>query len=280
MIKLKTCTSYLAAHLSAAACTVVLAMGAASGASAGILDITSAGIYSNNRLDEVGGNGNANGEGLAGPILVTTSSSSFWVFCVDMYHNITVTIGSQYPLNLAYTTGPVTTDSSTGSGTGTTLVSPVPQEIQYLANKYLSLATTTMNTTPQNLALQNELTAVQGAIWNIEYGNSAAKADLSSTIAGGTTAASILAMNTAISDDEAEALANWTNGVTSGLFSDESQGLIGGTSQALVTGGIGGTPHPVTGVPEASTWAMMLLGFLGVGFVAYRRKVKPALMAA
>jgi hypothetical protein len=28
----------------------------------------------------------------------------------------------------------------------------------------------------------------------------------------------------------------------------------------------------LTAVPEASTWAMMLLGFLGVGFMAYRRK--------
>jgi outer membrane lipase/esterase len=32
-------------------------------------------------------------------------------------------------------------------------------------------------------------------------------------------------------------------------------------------------------VPELSTWAMMLLGFAGIGFVAYRRKSKPALMA-
>jgi choice-of-anchor C domain-containing protein len=28
----------------------------------------------------------------------------------------------------------------------------------------------------------------------------------------------------------------------------------------------------VSAVPEASTWAMMILGFLGVGFMAYRRK--------
>jgi hypothetical protein len=28
------------------------------------------------------------------------------------------------------------------------------------------------------------------------------------------------------------------------------------------------------GVPEASTWAMMILGFCGVGFIAYRRKTK------
>ena len=33
-------------------------------------------------------------------------------------------------------------------------------------------------------------------------------------------------------------------------------------------------------VPEPSTWAMMILGFCGIGFMAYRRKSKPALMAA
>ena len=32
-------------------------------------------------------------------------------------------------------------------------------------------------------------------------------------------------------------------------------------------------------VPEPSTWAMLLLGFAGVGFMTYRRKAKPALMA-
>jgi hypothetical protein len=33
-------------------------------------------------------------------------------------------------------------------------------------------------------------------------------------------------------------------------------------------------------VPEPSTWAMLLLGFAGIGFMAHRRKSKPALMAA
>jgi hypothetical protein len=36
---------------------------------------------------------------------------------------------------------------------------------------------------------------------------------------------------------------------------------------------------PVPGVPERSTWAMMLLGFAGIVFMAYKRKNKPALMA-
>jgi hypothetical protein len=35
-----------------------------------------------------------------------------------------------------------------------------------------------------------------------------------------------------------------------------------------------------TAVPEPSTWAMMILGFAGVGFMAYRRKSKPAMTAA
>ena len=36
----------------------------------------------------------------------------------------------------------------------------------------------------------------------------------------------------------------------------------------------------VAAVPEPSTWAMMLLGFAGIGFLAYRRKSKPVLMGA
>jgi PEP-CTERM motif len=35
-----------------------------------------------------------------------------------------------------------------------------------------------------------------------------------------------------------------------------------------------------SGVPEPSTWAMMILGFAGIGFMTYRRKNKMALNAA
>lgn len=44
-------------------------------------------------------------------------------------------------------------------------------------------------------------------------------------------------------------------------------------------GGKGISPV-VAAVPEPSTWAMMILGFAGTGFMAYRRKSKPALIGA
>ena len=44
---------------------------------------------------------------------------------------------------------------------------------------------------------------------------------------------------------------------------------------AFIGGEIRGFLAPA--VPELSTWAMMILGFAGVGFVTYRRKLKPAL---
>jgi len=44
--------------------------------------------------------------------------------------------------------------------------------------------------------------------------------------------------------------------------------------------GVGPITVNISAVPEPSTWAMMILGFFSVGFMAHRRKSKPALMAA
>jgi len=52
-----------------------------------------------------------------------------------------------------------------------------------------------------------------------------------------------------------------------GLASANSISYLTDTDNASVAAG-GITP----GVPEPSTWAMMILGFAGVGFMAYRRK--------
>ncbi len=58
--------------------------------------------------------------------------------------------------------------------------------------------------------------------------------------------------------------------------------LVNGFVNIGRAGLTGQTPFTpvVAGVPEPSTWAMMILGFTGLGFMAYRRKSKSALMAA
>lgn len=43
---------------------------------------------------------------------------------------------------------------------------------------------------------------------------------------------------------------------------------------------LGDVSIQVNAVPEPSTWAMLILGFAGVGFMAYRRKLRPAVLAA
>jgi hypothetical protein len=62
----------------------------------------------------------------------------------------------------------------------------------------------------------------------------------------------------------------------SGTFGNSIVGNSAGTNVCLGSGACGS----VSAVPEPSTWAMLFLGFAGIGFMAYRRKSKPALMAA
>jgi hypothetical protein len=59
---------------------------------------------------------------------------------------------------------------------------------------------------------------------------------------------------------------------TGGLFVTQSNEIL----RLSLEGGVIGTPA----VPEPATWAMMILGFASIGFMAYRRKSKQALMAA
>jgi hypothetical protein len=64
---------------------------------------------------------------------------------------------------------------------------------------------------------------------------------------------------------------------------DESLGLDPDNATAFVTqvtftgdGTFTGTMTAITAVPEPSTWAMLILGFAGIGFMTYRRR-KPAI---
>jgi PEP-CTERM motif len=59
-----------------------------------------------------------------------------------------------------------------------------------------------------------------------------------------------------------------------GGFADPFQIVLNGLPATQVNGEIAALEFApqVAAVPEPSTWAMMILGFLGVGFMAYRRK--------
>jgi hypothetical protein len=83
--------------------------------------------------------------------------------------------------------------------------------------------------------------------------------NLSSPILSGQTLSGFLFLDTA---SAAQTSLGWIAGVGTG---PNSSYLARGIASA---------------VPEVSTWAMMILGLAGVGFMAYRRNSKPALMAA
>ena len=55
---------------------------------------------------------------------------------------------------------------------------------------------------------------------------------------------------------------------------------IGGVFQDIRQDRIGGVGPITSAVPEPSTWAMMILGFFGIGFMAYRRRNQSASLSA
>jgi hypothetical protein len=59
---------------------------------------------------------------------------------------------------------------------------------------------------------------------------------------------------------------------TTGFGNSTVETEFSGAPIFVVSGTITEGPGMTAAVPEPSTWAMMILGFMGVGFMAYRRK--------
>lgn len=216
-------------------------LGTTAVASAQQVDVTNVTLdpYFTEQLD-VSGFGAEN----AGVILLTTTTGSILpVFCVDLYHDIYV---QSYNPALPYAFGAVTTDSSGPDlGNGNPLKPAQEGAIQALATQgYHDYVTNDLNA--------NDYVAIQGAIWQIEY-----TAAVTSTDPNNATA-----INTLISGD-----VNWADSnplsYTEGLYPVGPGGQGFGTTQGFVTG-----------VPEASTWAMMAMGFASLGYAAFRRTGK------
>ena len=71
---------------------------------------------------------------------------------------------------------------------------------------------------------------------------------------------------------------NGTGTFTLACLGCTSSSTLSGVSISFGTNGfrVPAVPDPVVAVPEPSTWAMMILGFFGVGFMAYRRRNQTA----
>jgi hypothetical protein len=98
--------------------------------------------------------------------------------------------------------------------------------------------------------------AAQAAIWGLEYGTTPSFADPTGTIA-----------------------TDYSGLLAATYHNDGAWGV------ALIPvgegwpGNLSATQQMVVGVPEPSTWALILLGFAGLGFVGYRSRRAPSLPA-
>jgi hypothetical protein len=204
-------------------------LGVGTAASAALLDVTGVNVESYNTL-------NVNGStDIASAIELTVQGdpNPLWVWCVDLDHNVYI---QGYNPPLVYMTGQVTTDSTgSQSGTGNPLTQKVSGEIQTLAEIGTSLAN---SASPD----AEKLTAIQGAIWEIEYNFTPAQVT-------GTA-------------DENNDIASYIAYAQTHVASGYAQAVypVGADGQ-----GFGYTQGFATGVPEPTVWAMLILGFAHLG---------------
>jgi hypothetical protein len=213
--------------LAVAAILPILAAGSA--ASAAILNITGVNVQSYNTLNVNGSNEIAS----AIELTVQGLNEPLWVWCVDLDHIVYI---QNYDPPLVYQTGHVTTDSSGAqSGTGNGLSQTISGEIQTLAEIGTGIAN---SSSPD----AEKLTAIQGAIWEIEYGFTP------SQVVG--------------TDQENTDIANYIEYAATHVAGGYANAIypVGADGQ-----GFGYTQGFATGVPEPTVWAMMILGFAQLG---------------
>ncbi len=160
-------------------------------------------------------------------------------FCVDLYHNIFVSVGSQLPISLDYHRAQLTSD---GNGIG--LSSAQASQIGGLATLGFTIAGSSDSDKFVKLA------AIQQAIWTIEYPT--LSFDGSGSFAGQQAYA-----------DAFVAAAPSLRGGARAFYADDGQ------TQGFV----------VAGVPEPASWALMIGGFVMVGASVRRRRALRAVAA-
>lgn len=227
--------------------------------------VTSGGIYDSSQISVNGKNEYATALALT---YQGSGSTLNYVFCVDISHNIYVNIGSQLAYNpaISFAPGTVTTNSNgVLSGTGTPISTQVSQEIEYLAEKGVAIAKGAGAPTGWSSVIKDSLQYIQAAIWAVEYNfQVGGSAGVGKITTGNATEDGFI--QTYINDAVAYVLGHPNAPLAAAIYA------TAGTTQGQATGipptGAGQAPA----VPEPSTWAMMIIGFFGVGFMAYRRR--------
>ncbi len=219
---------------------------------AGSLAIKSAGIYQpgNVAIAGPGFNGSAYSSAVEFSILPAGAKApqTIYAFCVDLFHEISVGFDfnhnivagagdAQSATNLPYHTAPLTVNSYGGlSGqSGAPLSSLQVGEIGALAD--LGRGYITNNSAD----LSNKLDAVQAAIWEVEYPTYAI------TPQGA-------AVQNYVTQDLSYAASHPQRGVVQAIYADNGQ------SQGFVVG-----------VPEPTSWSLMIIGVGMIGGLARRR---------
>ncbi len=164
--------------------------------------------------------------------VAASPSFDFIGFCVDLFHPIFVAINGQTPLNLNYHTAALTDDRN-----GHALSAAQIRQIGGLATLGFQIAASNGADRDARLA------AIQQAIWTVEY----------PTL--GFTANSGYANQQSYADAYV-AQAPTLNGFATAIYADD------GATQGFV----------ISGVPEPTTWMLMVAGFGLVGFGARRQR--------
>ena len=245
------------AALLVSACGAVASSSIASAAS---YTIDSVGLYGAGTTMAFGSYGDQT-PGIIG-LQVNGSTDLFWAFCIDLNRQISYDQGSQqaYPAGLVtYSSGTLTNDQSGATpGFGNPLAPGISGQIQALANLGIGLAKSSGDPNTWTSLIKDSETAVQAAIWQLEYGIAPTGATV--------------AQQPLIAADLLYAAANQFPGDAKTIFSD---GLDLGPQIGTIYGQ-GLVIEQTAPVPEPATWAMMVLGFVGLGAMAYRRRSKAA----
>lgn len=242
-------------HSAIAASAIIASFGAATAAEATIYNVTSAGLYSYGTVNMAGtitGYGGYNSNVYAGALVLqgtTDGGQNFSVitFCFDLLHSINVGFNAQTGVSYSFSSQPVSTDLSSGGGNGNALTAAQIEQMSGLANLGAWMFTNNVSD------LTARISAIQAAIWSVEYGLAASNFSAANA---STYYADYLGRS-------------FPGAATRVLVASDAQGQLIGNVQGV---GLGN-------VPEPETWALMIVGFGLVGISSRRRKAATQVLA-